>query len=550
MTVSPSDLDARFDRIVERWFRQRLRLQPELATFLGIHDYDHLLSSASHDAVEEEVQLLRDAIVEMERLPAGDLSAERSLDRDLVLHESRLRLFQLTERKAWAARSDAAETLGEALFLLFARDFAPLPERLESIASRMEAAPAMFADARRRVTDPVRLWAEFELEGDAALPAFLDTILAAARSERAPATLVERLARAANGVRDALDTHDRWLRDDVIPHAEGEWHAGPERFEELVRLRELEASGDEILAIGEEMLAESHAERDAICAEIDPTLSPAEVGDAVKDDHPATFPEALEEYRSAMDRARRFVVDHNLATMPDQDTLIVTETPSFLRHMIPFAAYYEPAKFDAVPVGTYIVTPPATPEMMREHNYSSISNTSVHEAYPGHHLQLAAASSNPSLVRLLSTAPEFAEGWAFYTERMMKKHGFDNTPRHRYAQLTDVIWRATRIILDVQLHRGQIGFEEAVDRLVAETGFERPAALAEVKRYTSTPTYQLSYLYGRHMIERLKHDVERRMGPAFSLKFFHDTLIYGGTMPVSHARRLFEIKLQPDARDR
>jgi uncharacterized protein (DUF885 family) len=178
--------------------------------------------------------------------------------------------------------------------------------------------------------------------------------------------------------------------------------------------------------------------------------------------------------------------------------------------------------------------------MMREHNYASISNTSVHEAYPGHHHQLAAAVSNPSLVRLFSGSPEFSEGWAFYTERMMKEAGFDDTPKHRYAQLTDAIWRATRIILDVRLHRGEIDWEPAVDRLVAETGFERPAALAEVKRYTSTPTYQLSYLYGRHMIEGLRRDVEAREGADFDLKRFHDTLLFGGTMPVSFARRLFD----------
>jgi uncharacterized protein (DUF885 family) len=105
---------------------------------------------------------------------------------------------------------------------------------------------------------------------------------------------------------------------------------------------------------------------------------------------------------------------------------------------------------------------------------------------------------------------------------------------------TDAIWRATRIILDIQLHRGQIGFDEAVDRLVAETGFERPAAVAEIKRYTASPTQPLSYLYGRHMIEQLKADVQARQGADFDLRRFHDTLIYGGTMPVSYARRLFE----------
>jgi uncharacterized protein (DUF885 family) len=316
--------------------------------------------------------------------------------------------------------------------------------------------------------------------------------------------------------------------------------ANPERFEEMVRLRELEADGDEILAVGEELLVTEKAAREAVARDIDPSASAAEVADLVKEDHAATFAESLGEYRTAMDAARAFVVERGLATTPEEDHLNVIETPSFIRHLIPFAAYYEPAKFDGQPVGTYIVTPPSSPEMMREHNRASISNTSVHEAYPGHHLQLSAAITNPSLVRLFSGAPEFTEGWAFYCERMMKEAGFDDTPKGWYIVHTDAIWRATRIILDVSLHRGLIGFDDAVERLVAETGFERPAALAEVKRYTSTPTYQLSYLFGRHMIEKLKGEVAARQGRDFDVRRFHDTLLYGGTMPVSYARRLFE----------
>jgi uncharacterized protein (DUF885 family) len=482
----------------------------------------------------------------MERF-SDDLSAERRLDRDLAIHQARLRLWELNERKAWAGRSDAAEHIGDALFPLFTRDFAPFPERLESIASRLEQAPRYLEQARERVTQPVKLWTEIDLQSTEQLPGFLDTIAAAAAAEQQDTTLSERVRRAAEATKRALEEHASWLRDEVMPNADAEWRTGSEQFDELVRLRELNATSDEILAVGEQMLIESKEARDAICAEIDPTLAPEEVGDLIKNDHAATFGEALDEYRAAMERARSFVIEHDLATMPQDEELIVIETPSFLRHLMPFAAYFEPAKFDPVPLGTYIVTPPETPGMMREHNRASISNTGVHEAYPGHHLQLSAAVTNPSLVRLFSGAAEFAEGWAFYCELMMKQQGFDDTPRHRYVQYTDAIWRATRIILDVKLHRGEIGFADAVDRLQAETGFERPAALGEVKRYTSTPTYQLSYLYGRHMIETLKADVEARMGPAFSLKFFHDTLIYGGTMPVSYARRRFDFKLSTDS---
>ena len=541
MTTTPAEADARFDRTIDRWFRDQLSLRPETATFLGVHDHDAELSPGGRDGIEAEVDFYRRTIDELSAIDPGELSPERALDRDLAIHQARLGLYWQTEYRPWGGASQAAGHIGEALFPLFTRDFAPLAERLESVAGRLEATPRYLVETRERVTDPVRLWTEIDIQSTEMLPSFLDTILAAGRSEAGgEKALLRRLDTAATEAKAALDEHAAWLRDDVMHRAQADWKAGPERFEEMLRLRELDADGDEILAVGEELLISETAAREAVCAEIDPTLSPEQVADLVKNDHAATFAEALHEYRDAMDRARAFVVEQRLATLPDEDHLSVIETPSFVRHLIPFAAYYEPAKFDASPLGTYIVTPPSEPQMMREHNRSSISNTSVHEAYPGHHLQLSAAITNPSLVRLFSGAPEFAEGWAFYCERMMKESGFDATPTGWYIVHTDAIWRATRIILDVQLHRGVIGFDEAVDRLVAETGFERPAALAEVKRYTSTPTYQLSYLFGRHMIERLRGEVEAAEGPDFSLRRFHDTLLYGGTMPVSYARRLFE----------
>jgi uncharacterized protein (DUF885 family) len=539
MTDHQSDADARFERTIDRWFRERLALEPVIATYFGVHDHDGDLPSASREHVEALVAHHRAAIAEMERFAPDDLTSEHALDRDLVVHQSRLALHELTERRTWQRRAGAAEEIGEALFPLFTRDFAPLPERLASIASRLEQAPRLLEEAEARVTEPVGLWAEIDVESTEALPSFLETIVAAAATDGGDPALTRRLEAASGVARAALDRHAAWLRDELLPRATADWKAGPEQFEEIVRLRELEATGDEILAVGEQMLADSIAARDAVCAEIDPTLDPFEVADVVKDDHAATFVESLDEYRSTMDAARRFVIEHDLATVVPDDHLSVIETPSFIRHLIPFAAYYEPAKFDEQPTGTYIVTPPSSPEMMREHNRSSISNTSVHEAYPGHHLQLSAAVTNPSLVRLFSDAPEFAEGWAFYCERMMKEAGFDDTPKGWYVVHTDAIWRACRILLDVRLHRGEIGIDEAVEFMQARTGFERPAVVAEVKRYTSTPAYQLSYLYGRYMIERLRRDVERSANGSFTAKRFHDTLLYAGTMPVSYARRLF-----------
>ncbi len=207
---------------------------------------------------------------------------------------------------------------------------------------------------------------------------------------------------------------------------------------------------------------------------------------------------------------------------------------------MPFAAYFAPAKFEPLREGIYIITPPVDGDAraLREHNYASIYNTSIHEAYPGHHQQLSAAVDHPSLVRLLVGAPEFAEGWAMYCEQMMREQGFDTAAEYRLMVYTDVIWRACRIILDVRLHRREIGLDQAIDFLMEQTGFERPNATAEVHRYTYTPTYQLSYLLGKVLLLRLRADEQRKLGAHFSLREFHDALLRAGTLPISFHRRL------------
>jgi uncharacterized protein (DUF885 family) len=121
---------------------------------------------------------------------------------------------------------------------------------------------------------------------------------------------------------------------------------------------------------------------------------------------------------------------------------------------------------------------------------------------------------------------------------MMREQGFDADAKFRLNMSTDVIWRACRIVLDVRMHRGEIGVDEAVRWLVEQTSFEEPNARAEVNRYTYTPTYQLSYLLGKVLLLQLRADEQRRLGSAFSLRGFHDTLLTNGSLPISFQRRL------------
>jgi uncharacterized protein (DUF885 family) len=539
---TPGPLDARFEALATARFEATVRRNPVFATFLGRHEADDHLGDLRPEAVEEEMAETRAFIADLEVLDPAGLSAEARFERELALWTARKDRFTTGEIRAWERRPAAVDEIGDGLFGLFARDFAPLPERLEAIASRLEEAPRVLAEQPRRLTGrSVGRWHALELRQAVQLPGFLAEIEATAAGAWADGDArLGRLRRAADAARAALHDYGGWLTAGMAG-AGDDFPLGRERFDELVALRAFEGMGsDEILEIGEGQLSEHRAARVAVAREIDPRASEAEVLERVKADHAPGFAEALEEYRLAMVRSRGHLIEHDLVTIPEGERLEVIPTPVYLRHVMPFAAYFEPPRFDPQPTGVYIITPSVNEEAgaMREHNRSSISNTSIHEAYPGHHLQLSAAITHPSLVRALVDAPEFTEGWAMYSEQMMREEGFDAAPHFRLMLHTDAIWRACRIVLDIRLHRGEISVPEAIDYLVKHTGFERPNASAEVERYTSTPTYQLSYLLGKVMLLRLRADERRRLGAGFSLKRFHDALIYAGSLPVSFHRRL------------
>jgi uncharacterized protein (DUF885 family) len=533
-------LDDPFYDLVEGRVRRILSRDPIVATYLGIHALDDRLPDASRDAVLQELADERAHEAAIEAIDPAVLSAPVRFERDLELHVVRRSIFELDVARRWERGSHAIDELGDALFLLFAREFAPLAERLDSIAGRLEAAPAFLAGHRTRATVPqVKLWQFVEGRSAAGLPSLLDEIQAAAEGTLHGAPLT-RLRRAGEAARASISNYAEWLAG-TFPDGTETWALGRERFDALIGLRALDGlDSDAILEIGWRQLAANHAARAEAAREIDPRASEAEVVDRLKDDHPATFEAALETYRSDMTRARQHVIEHEIATVPADERLLVTPTPMYLRAVMPFAAYFAAPPFERQPVGLYIVTPSVDgdPAAMREHYRASISNTCVHEAYPGHHLQLSVAARNPSLTRLQVHATEFIEGWGMYCEQMMREEGFDAGPTFRVAVATDAIWRACRIILDVRMHRGELSVDEATDFLVEHTAFERPNARAEVVRYTASPTQPLSYLLGKVLILGLREDERRRLGAAFSLRAFHDTLLGNGSLPISFHRRL------------
>ncbi len=538
--AEPGPLDTRFYDLVEERFRRILRDEPVLATAVGIHDHDDELGDGGREVLLGGLAADRTHLAAIEALDPANLSPAARFERDLELHNVRRQIFDVDELRIWGRRSLALDTVGDGLFLLFARDHAPLAERLEAIAGRLEAVPQHLEEAKDRATVPqVRLWQGIEIEAASELPALYDELVAAGEGVLGAAER-RRLQRAADAAKVATEMYGAWL-EGTLPGGTDDWAIGRERHDALVGLRAFDGlSADEILELGYQKLEEERDARAAAAREIDPDAAEDAVIARVKGDHPPTFGEALTAYQTAMQRARAHLVERGLVTVPDDERIDVIETPEYLRNVVPFAAYFSPASFDPDPKGIYVVTPSVhdDPDAMREHNLASVSNTSVHEAYPGHHLQLDVARRHPSLTRLMADAPEFVEGWGMYSELMMREHGFDDAAPFRLMLHTDAIWRACRIILDVRLHRGELSVDEGVAFLVEQTRFAQANARSEVQWYTYRPTYPMSYLLGRTLLLELRADEQRRLGDAFSLRDFHDTLLRNGSLPISFHRRL------------
>jgi uncharacterized protein (DUF885 family) len=537
-------MEKKFDDLVQEYVDVWVERNPVLGTALGLHQYDHLLPDGTRDAVLDDIQRDKEFQKRFEAIDDNDLTPMKRIEKQAMLHTFRVSLFNMEEYRLWESNPIGIDVIGASIFRLYSRDFAPLQERLVNITSRLQRSPRYLMEYKTRIIRPVKLWVEVQLESCKRFPMFLDDIVKTAGKVLDSAKL-EELEQAVKDTKEAVLDYEKWLTDEILPKAEEEYRMGEELFNKSIELKNLGLSVEEIRRLGDHYLETNKKLLEEIAEKIEPGAGVDKVREIVKSKHPENFEEVMKEYRDSVEKSRTFVREYGMIDLPQGESLSVVETPNYLRHTIPFAAYMMPGRFDKQQEGVYLVTPIEDgPEMLGEHSYAGIMNTSVHEGYPGHHLQLIFSNTLPSLVPTIVGASESIEGWAHYCEDWMKEMGFDDTPEARFVQTIDLVWRAARIIVDVDLHTKKIRMEEGVDFLVEQVGMERPAALAEVKRYTYSPGYQLCYLIGKHLIMELRDEVKERMGDAYTDGFFHNTFLESGGIQMYLVHQVFDIKLK------
>lgn len=520
---------------------------------MGDHQFDGLLPEIGADAVEKNISFLRDMHHNFLSLPESELSIDEKIDREAMLQFIDQQLFWESDLKRWQLGRDLAMNIGDSIFLLFARDFAPISDRVQSIISRLRSVPAFLMTGKTLFQRVPALWGEIYLDSARNLPVFIDTIETCI-GKKIPPALHNEYKIAAGEAKRALAEFANWLKHAVLPKAESEWSLGPNGFQTLLAVKRLGLNQNEILDLGKQVLqaaTERLEKLSCLILGVDTgaaTGARAEVQKKIRSHAPNTFELSLESFREALNRSRAFVATSGFASIPENEELEVVETPDFMSHLIPFSAYIGPEKTSETQKGTYLLTRSPSGDPAR-YNFADIINCAIHEGYPGHHLQLTSQNLHPGRMRAFCESIELIEGWASYCQNMVREMGFETSPESLFAHATEEVFNAARLITDINLQTRVWNFNEAMRFLMEQTKIDKNSALAEIKRQTQSPGCQMAGLTGEHLLRQIKLELQQQFKNDFSDRAFHDLVLYQGSLPLATARSFYPQLLKAEFKE-
>ena len=525
---------SKFSQFCQAYFKKHFELHPSDAIYYGVEGFDHLLNDYSDATYEAEQAFVAESLKQLRQIGAAELDRDEAIDHALVEGRLTIQSYEHAKEDYRLKWPDTYSPI-DAIYILTVRstnDFAG------NLLSRLSLTPMTIQQGIRNLSradaNPPRLWTENAIEGIKGGIGFLDSL---ANHPKVQAAEIDsdRLRAAVDKAQTALNDFSLFLERELLPRSRGIYAVGEEHFNLLLQRKHfLEHDAQSLLAFGEELFAATKRDLEALARQLAPGKGVEDVARRIQENHPARD-ELLSAYQKAMEAAREFVNDKQLVTFPTKEELHVVYTPQFRRHEIPFAAYLSPSPKDPDQVGYYYVTPVSDDDLLREHNRVGLENTSVHESYPGHHLQFAIANGTPAastLPRLMNESSVFYEGWALYCEQLMQEQGFLKSKEHRFVMLKDRLWRALRIIIDVKTQTGKMSYDDAADLMVRELHFPREQACGDLNWYSQSPAVPMGYALGWSIINRLRNETRARLGSKFSLREFHDKLLSAGSISL------------------
>ena len=556
-TARANPKDDEFQKIAHDYIELELENNPEEATELGDHRFDGRLTDYSPEARAKELATQKEFREKLNALDGSQVTGANNVDFRILKENIDYKIFQAEELKQpdWNPLI-YNQSLANSLYVLVARDFASPEKRIPNLRQRMEGIPRVIAQAKANLQHPPRVHTETAIEQTQGAINLVREGLAPLL-DRAP-QMKKELAPLQEKTAAALEDYKKWLEKDLLPRSDGDFRLGVEKFRKKLRFAlASDLSMEEIMKRAQADLQQTQtaiyetalplykkyfpkADQPALA---DKKKITAAVLNKLAEQHPDD--NTIVSYaQKIVGEATDFVRSHNLVTVPDTP-LDVIVMPEFKRGQ---AIAYCDASGPLEKNGKTFFAVAPTPNdwskerkesFFREYNNYMVRDLTVHEAMPGHYLQLAHANEfrAPTLVRAIFQSGTFVEGWAVYCEQMMAEQGYGG-PEVKMQQLKMRLRAIANAILDQSIHAGNMSEQEAMDLMTKEAFQQEGEAVAKWKRARLTSTQLSTYFVGVSEHLDLRDLAKKKAGASFDQKKYNDQVISYGSPPVKYVREL------------
>ena len=557
--------DGEYEAVAEEYIKGYLGAHPLEGTALGLHEYDGKITDYSRLALDAELSRLRRFDDRLAKFDPGKLSPRQRIDLRILQAAVKKDLFEMQDMSVFE-RNPMVYARAADVNVYIKRNFAPLEDRVRSLVAIESQIPNILIAARTNLNAVVpKPYVELAIQIAKGSAEFLKKDLVAAigniKDEQLRGAFHEANRKGAN----ALNDYAAWLEREKLPKASMDFALGEEKFGRFLAQTELvDLPPQKILEIGLEQLKAEQAAFAEAAKKIDPNKPPIEVFKQIQSEHP-TPQNLIADVAKDLDKIRKYVVNQHLVSIPSEVRAKVKETPQYLR-ATSFASMDTPGPFEKRANEAYYYVTPAEndwPEKQKEEwltafNYYTSDVTSIHEAYPGHYVQLLHLNTSPAnKVEKIFASYAFVEGWAHYCEKMMLDESYgsstNSTPseddvkraaKYRMAQADEALLRLCRLCVSIKMHTQKMSLDEATKFFQENCYYEEKPARQEAMRGTFDPGF-LNYTLGKLQILKLRDDYKAQQGDDFSLQKFHNEFLNHGMPQI---RLLREIMLKDQSK--
>jgi uncharacterized protein (DUF885 family) len=538
--------DQKFEGLAKNYVEKLLQTKPEWATGLGDHRYDGKLSDYSLAGVEADRAFNKAYLDSLSKLDMNQLSPTNKIDLKIMKTNLESWLFQIDTLKEheW---NPLNYNIGGAIYGLLAREFAPLKDRLKSVEKRLKGIPLVLAAAKANLKNPPRIHTETAIRQN---PGTISMIRDELKTylDQVPELKDEFAPIQAEAVK-ALEEYGQWLEKDLLPNANGDFRLGDEKYRrKLYYSLESDLTKEDILKTAETDLQETQAALYETALPLFKKFFPR-ITDATKlGDKKGVIKAVLNQLadtrptnETIVDLAKQdlqtttdFVRSNNLMTVPEEPVKVIV-MPEYQRGVA--VAYCDaPGPLEKNGETFFSISPtPAdwtkqrVESFFREYNNYMLQNLTIHEAMPGHYLQLAHANTfkAPTMVRAIFGSGTFVEGWATYAEQLMVEKGYGG-PELKMQQLKMRLRLIINSIIDQKIHTAGMTEKEAMDLMMNEGFQEDGEAAGKWRRACLTSTQLSTYYVGNTELNRLRKAYEAKHGTS-DMKAMHDAILSVGS---------------------